>query len=723
MPFYKQQDQMDCGPTCLRMIIKFYGRSVSIHKLRKLCYADSNGVTLLAISDAAEKLGFRTIGAKLTLTQLRETKLPCIIHWQQSHFVVLYKVVKGKYYIADPGEGLIVLTEYEFKSGWFIHKNDNAGISLLLSVGAQFYEQVDEKHESISWLSILSYYYSHRRLFIQLFLGLALGTLLSLVTPFLTQAIVDVGINTKNLHFVYLILIAQITLFVGSTSVNFVRSWILLHISTRINLSVLTDFLIKLMKVPINFFQKKTTGDILQRMSDQQKIESFLTGTTFNTIFSIINLVVFTTVLIHFNLQVFFISLFSTVLYCIWIMAFLKKRRGLNYKQFTNASANQSSIVELVNGMQDIKLNNCEKQKRWAWEEVQAHVFKYKIKMLALTQYQQAGSSLINQIKNILITFLSVKAVIDGSSTLGGMMAIQYIAGQLSTPIEQILNFVQTYQDAKISLERLNEVYLIPDEEPAEKKLINIVPVNKSIRIKNLTFRYGDFNDKPVLNNINLEIPQGKTTAIVGMSGSGKTSILKLLLRFHEFEKGEVKIGDVNLNDISFKSWRKSCGAVLQDSFIFSDTIINNITIGDDFPDDQKLKQAITIANLSDYIDTLPFGLNTRIGASGNGLSQGQKQRLLIARAVYKQPDFLFFDEATNSLDANNERIIMQNLNSFFNGRTVVIIAHRLSTITNSDKIVMMHEGKIIEEGSHQELCTLKGDYYKLVKNQLEIAI
>jgi ATP-binding cassette, subfamily B, bacterial len=715
---------MDCGPTCLRMVLKYYGRAVAIQKIRTLCYVNRGGVNLLALSEAAEKLGMRTTGVKLNIEQLNEAELPCILHWRKNHFVVLYQIKKGKYYLADPAAGLFSLDEATFKKHFYSHKETSEGILLLLSPSPLFYEQEDDKEANkISWLTILRYFYAYKQLFIQLAFGMGIGTLLSLVTPFLTQSIVDIGINTRNINFVYLILIAQVMLFIGSTSVGFIRSWILLHISTRINISILTDFLIKLMKLPVSFFESKTTGDIMQRMNDQARIESFLTGTTLNTLFSIINLVVFTFVLIYYNAVIFAVSFSFTLLYAGWITLFLKRRRALNYKQFDNSSSNQSNIVELVNGMQEIKLNNCEKQKRWGWEHIQARLFKFKMQNLAVSQYQQGGSAFINQAKNILITFLSVKAVIDGQITLGGMMAIQYIVGQVSSPIEQMLGFVQSYQDAKISLERLNEIHGLPDEEPTDKYWVHELPDNKTITIKDLTFTYPGAGNDPVLENINLTIPQGKTTAIVGMSGSGKTTILKLLLRFYEPEKGELRIGATNLNQVSFKAWRSACGTVLQDGFIFSDTIENNIAVGDDYPDPQKLQKAIKVANIQDFIEELPFGLYTKIGTAGSGISQGQKQRLLIARAVYKNPDYLFFDEATNALDANNERIIMDNLEEFFTGKTVVVVAHRLSTVSNADNIIVLDKGKIIEQGTHHELTALKGEYYGLVKNQLELGM
>ena len=716
---YKQLDAMDCGPTCLRMVAKHYGRNYNLRTLSKLCGFNREGISLLGLSDAAEKIGFRSIGVKLTSEQLKEVELPCILHWRQSHFVVLYKVSKNKYYIADPAAGMVVLDEPTFNNNWA--SDNGSGIALLLSPTPQFYEQDDEKGSEVRWAFLLRYLITYRKLVVQLLLALGVGSILQLITPFLTQSVIDIGINTRNVNFIYIILIAQAMLIIGRVSVEFIRSWILLHISTRVNISILTDFLIKLMKLPISFFDTKMTGDIMQRMNDQKKIESFLTGSTLSTLFSLVNLLVFSVVLAYYNTAIFFVFVVSSILYTTWIVVFLKRRRILNYKSFEVASKNQSSIVQLVNGMQEIKLNNCEQQKRWEWEHIQARLFKFNVKNLALSQYQQGGSTFINEGTNLLITFLSAKAVIDGNLTLGAMMAVQYIIGQLNSPIQQFLGFIQNYQDAKISLERLNEIHQMEDEEPANRDWNHSLPQNKSITINNLTFRYPGAGNESVLEKIDLHIPQGKTTAIVGMSGSGKTTILKLLLRFYEPEKGEIKVGDQLLDNFSFKAWRSQCGVVMQDGFIFSDTIERNIAVGDEYPDREKLKHAINVANIQDFIDGLPLGLNTKIGAEGNGISQGQRQRMLIARAVYKNPHYIFFDEATNALDANNERVIMDNLDEFFAGRTVVIVAHRLGTVSNADNIIVLDRGHIIEQGTHYELTALKGDYYRLVKNQLEL--
>ncbi|SDE73997.1 ATP-binding cassette, subfamily B [Mucilaginibacter pineti] len=712
---------MDCGPACLRMVSKYHRRNIKLQTLRDLCEIDREGVSLFGISDAAEKIGFRSLGVKISASEIREAELPCILHWRQNHFVVLYRIRNKRYYIADPGAGLIVLSEIEFTRNWLEMADNDLGIALLLAPSPQFYEQDDEREPNINWTFLMRYLVSYRKLAFQLLFSLGIGSLFQLITPFLTQSIVDVGINTRNLSFVYIIIIAQSALIVGRVSLEFIKSWILLHISTRVNISILTDFLIKLMKLPISFFDSKMTGDIMQRMSDQRNIEIFLTGSTLPAVFSMFNLLVFSVVLAHYNLYIFLVFVISSFLYIGWIWLFLNQRRILNYKSFEVMSRNQSSMVQLINGMQEIKLNNCEQQKRWEWEHIQARLFKFNVKTLALNQYQQGGATLINEGKNLLITFLSASAVIHGNLTLGAMVAIQYIVGQLSTPIEQMLAFIQDFQSAKISLERLNEIHQMRDEEPIEKLFNHLIPENKGISINKLTFRYPGAGNDPVLENINLYIPQGKTTAIVGMSGSGKTTILKLLLRFYEPQEGDIKVGNQLIGNISYKTWRNQCGVVMQDGFIFSDSIEKNIAVGDEHPDRSKLDHAVKVANIESFISGLPLGFNTKIGAEGNGLSQGQKQRLLIARAVYKDPHYIFFDEATNALDANNEKIIMDNLTKFFEGRTVIIVAHRLSTVSNADNIILLNNGRISEQGTHLQLAALKGEYYNLVKNQLQL--
>jgi len=556
-----------------------------------------------------------------------------------------------------------------------------------------------------------------------LLLGLLTGSLLQLIFPFLTQSVVDFGISNQNIGFIYLVLIAQITLYIGKTAVDFIRGWILLHISTRVNISLISDFLIKLMKLPISFFffDKKMTGDLLQRINDHTRIESFLTSTSLNIIFAFVNLIIFGLVLLFYSTKIFIIFLVGSVLYGLWIWFFMKKRRELDYKRFSQLSDNQSNVIQLITGMQEIKLHNAERQKRWEWERIQARLFKVNIKSLALNQYQQAGSVFLNETKNIFISFIAATSVIHGDMTLGMMLAVQYIIGQLNSPVEQMIDFMRSAQDAKISLERLGEIHLKDDEEKPDDEKISELPEKKDIYIKNVSFSYSGSKDDYVLKNINLHVPDKKITAIVGTSGSGKTTLLKLLLGFYPPGEGEIRTGDIRLENFSIRTWRNKCGTVMQDGFIFSDSIAKNIAVSDETVDKKKLLHAVKVANIREFIESLPLAYNTKIGQEGTGLSQGQRQRILIARAVYKNPEFIFFDEATNALDANNEKIIMDNLEKFFEGKTVIVVAHRLSTVKNADKIVVLEKGELIEEGTHEKLVKKKGAYFELVKNQLEL--
>jgi ATP-binding cassette subfamily B protein len=772
-PFYHQIESMDCGPTCLRMIAKYYGKTVSLQVLKEKSQIGKDGVNMLGISEAAESLGFRTQAVKLNYSKLtNEALLPCILHWNQYHFVVLYKIKGKSLYLADPAHGLVIFSRDEFLQRWISDKNENVigeGIALLLGPNPAFYDHyessVEPRQRSIlAFSNIFNYILPYRKMVLQLFAGLGIGSILQLIVPFLTQSVVDVGVNTANIHFVYIVLLAQVSLFIGRLVTDFIRSWILLHISTRINISILTDFLIKLMKLPVSFFDSKKTGDILQRMNDHQRIESFLTGSSINMLFSVTTLIIYSVVLATFNSYIFTVFIIASILYSLWVILFLKRRKVLDYKRFDIASLEQSTTIQIVQGMQEIKLNGVEKPIRWRWEHLQAKLFKLNMKSLALNQWQQSGASFLNEGKNIFITFLSAYAVINGQMTLGTMLAVQYMIGQLNAPIEQMISFVQGWQNAKISMDRLNEIHGMEDEEPWNKYLLQtlppafarqllggkIVPVAKfdatvfepenyfdlGVRIKtcalndldregiyfsNVSFTYSGAGNEPVLKNINLSIPKGKTTAIVGVSGSGKTTLLKLLLKFYEPQKGDIKLNATSLSNISHKIWRSHCGAVMQESFIFSDTIARNIAVGEEKMDMSKLLHAVIVANVHEFIESLPLGFNTKIGAEGIGISMGQKQRILIARAVYRDPEFIFFDEATNSLDANNERIIIDNLESFLKGKTVVVVAHRLSTVRHADQIVVLNNGLISEKGTHQELVNLRGEYFTLVKNQLEL--
>jgi len=724
-PFFHQPDAMLCGPTCLRMIAKYYGKSISLEKLQRLSETTRSGSSLQNIAYAAENIGFRTLGVKIDFKKLEEyAPLPCIVHWNQNHFVVVYKIKKGVVYVADPGHGLLKYTTQEFISHWIgnnANETTEEGIALLLEPTPKLNQAEADDFETKKGFSFLyQYLFRYKKFIIQLALGLLVGSLLQLIFPFLTQSVVDVGIQNLDIHFIYLVLIAQLLLFMGQTSVQIIRGWILLHLSTRINISLISDFFIKLMNLPIAFFDTKMTGDIMQRINDHQRIERLLTSTTLDTLFSLFNLIVFGAVLAWYDLKIFAIFFVGSAVYIVWVMLFLKRRKDLDYKRFNQMSNEQSKVIELINGMQEIKLHNAERQKRWSWEFLQARLYKISIKSLALEQTQSIGSSFVNEIKNIFITMFSAKLVIDGQITLGMMMAISYIIGQLNSPIQQLIGFVYSMQDAKIALERLSEIHNKEDEENSEEQKITEVTVDENILLNNVSFRYMGSSEE-VLKNLDLEIPANQVTAIVGTSGSGKTTLMKMLLKFYEPEKGEIKLGNTNLSNISQKTWRESSGAVMQEGYIFNDTIANNIAIGETVVNQHKLRQAVKIANIQDFIEQLPLGYNTKIGMEGVGMSTGQKQRLLIARAVYKDPKIIFFDEATSALDADNEKIIMENLDTFFKGRTAVVIAHRLSTVKNADQIVLLEKGKIEEKGTHEELVKLKGKYYHLVKNQLEL--
>ncbi len=745
-PTYYQTESKDCGPTCIKIISKFYGKQLSIEQLRQLSETTREGSSLLGLSEAFEKIGFRSIGLQTSLEKLYEVPLPCVLHWNKQHYVVLYKMSKekkenklvstfyklipfkkgktDKYYISDPAHGLIAFTKTEFLKSWIgnnANEKTEEGIVLIVEPTPKFYnENLEiEQQEAFGFKFISKYLIKYKRFVIQLIIGLLAGSLLNLITPFLTQSIVDVGIKNQDINFIYLILIAQLMLFVGKTALEIIKSWITLHLSTRINISLISDFFIKLMNLPISYFDTKMTGDILQRIGDHKRIESLLTTSSLSTIFSFINLIIFSFVLMYYSPLIFIVFLIGSILYFSWVLFFFKRRKTLDYKRFSQMSQESSKEIELINGMQEIKLHNAERQMRWSWEFTQARIFKISMKSLALEQTQTVGSQFINQLKNIIISVLSAKLVIDGQITLGMMMAISYIVGQLDAPVTQMISFMRNLQDAKISIERLAEIHNKPNEENREEQKIINIP-KKDFILKNVTFRYiGGL--EPVIKGLYMKIPTNKVTAIVGTSGSGKTTLMKLLLKFYDLEKGDIFIGNYNLSNVSQRAWRNHCGVVMQEGYIFNDTIAKNIAVGEEFVDTKKLEHAVKVANIREFIEDLPLNYNTKIGTEGIGLSTGQKQRLLIARAVYKNPKILFFDEATSALDANNEKIIMENLNAFFKDKTVVVIAHRLSTVKNADQIVVLEKGEIVEKGNHNELVKLKGKYFELVKNQLEL--
>lgn len=730
MYIYRQLDAMDCGPTCLRMVAAHYGRKYSLPYLRERSYISREGVSLLGISEAAENIGFETRGIKTNVDLLTtQAPLPCVIHWRQNHFVVLHRVRTKRFglplrepilEIADPAAGNLQLTKSEFLDGWASDVVDGkpSGVALLLAPTPAFYEHEQEQADRKSLGFLLNYLRPHKGLLGQVILGLLLAMAFQLITPFLTQAVVDIGISRQNLDFVWLVLIAQVVLFLSQMTVNFVQSWLLLQVGTRVGVSLVVDFLRRLMRLPIGYFDSKQTGDLMQRINDQRRIEQFLTGSTLQTAFSLVSLLIFSGILLMYNTTLFVLFFALSALYFLWIVLFLGRRKQIDEAVFKQNAENMQVLQELIYGMQEVKLQGSEYKRRWQWVGVQAKLFRVQMRALALGQVQEAGAGFINQLKNIVVSFIAAREVINGNMTLGMMMSLQYIIGQIDAPLQRLVSFVRSAQDARLSLERMWEIQEIAPEDPDENTSEE-APIG-DLTLSNVSFRYNELNDL-VLNDVSLRIPQGKVTAIVGGSGSGKTTLLKLLLGFYAPTSGRIQVGSTPLAHVNKRAWRRRCGTVMQDGYIFSDTIAHNIAESDERVDRQKLRLAVEIANIREYIEGLPLAYNTMIGAKGNGVSQGQKQRLLIARAAYKDPDYLFFDEATNALDANNERTIMERLDAFFTGKTVVVVAHRLSTVRSAHNIIVLDNGRVVEQGTHEQLTAQRGAYYTLVKNQLEL--
>ncbi len=724
-PVFLQHDANDCGPACLRMIAKYYGKHFSLSTLRALSFINRSGVSMLGISEAAESIGFRTRGVKLALEQIKnQLVLPCIAHWKQEHFVVIRKYKKDRFYVVDPAFGPVTYSKEEFLNCWAstVEDGEQLGICLQLEPTPDFYRSDEEKINRNKLSFLFKYIRPYRALITQIILGVLLGALLQVVFPFLFQTIVDKGIVIPNPSLVVTILIAQLILVTSRFSLEFIRNWIILHLGSRVNIYLVSDFLIKLMRLPVSFFEVRNQGDILQRVADHKRVETFLTQTTIDLFYSVFSMTIMGIVLAIFSMKIFLIFITGSLLYLVWTTQYMKRRKDLDNRKFAQLSSNQSTLLQLLNGMHEIKLNNCEKRKRWEWEDIQAKLFRINIKGLTLLQNQKAGALIFNQYKDVLIVFYTALLVLSGQMTLGSMVAISYVIGQLSGPIDLLINFLHTTQDAKISLNRLADVHIQDEEDASSPNLLTDLSEHKQdITIKNLVFQYEGPQSPFVLKDINLYIPPNQTTAIVGTSGSGKTTLIKLILKFYNPIEGNIFIASQNLDTINPAYWRSICGVVMQDGYLFSDSIARNIALSDEEIDKEKLYYAARMANVHDITDNLPLGFNTKIGQEGLGLSQGQKQRILIARALYKDPSFLLFDEATNALDANNERLIIENLYKFFKGRTVVVVAHRLSTVRNADQIVVLQEGKIVEKGTHEELTKMKGAYYKLVKNQLEL--
>ena len=723
-PLHIQRDSMQCGATCLQMIAEYYGIKYSYSFIDEICHPTIDGVSLNAISQAAETIGFKPISGLLSVKSLTNNILPCILHWNQNHFVVLYKVKNNNsFFIADPSKGLLKYSIQELKEHWICTTSNNIekGVALILEPTSVLLHQSNiydtDKH---SFHFLFRYLKQYKKYLLQILLGLLLGCVLQLILPFLTQGIVDLGIRHKDIGFIWLILLGELMIIIGRTATDFIRRWLLLHISMRINISLVSDFFIKLLKLPMSFFDTKLMGDLLQRIGDHARIQNFLTGQVLNIIFSSLSFIIFSFVLIIYNPLIFWVFAIGSICYGLWIASFLRRRKVLDYELFEQQATNQNKTYQLITSMQEIKLQDCEQRRRWEWEDTQADLFNVQMKSLQLQQTQEAGSIFINEVKNIIITVFAATSVINGQMSLGAMLAVQYIIGQLNSPVEQFMSFIYSLQDVKISLERINEIHKGKNEETNENQVSEFND-DKFVKLTNVDFKYDPHALKQTLTDVSFDIPEGKVTAIVGASGSGKTTLIKLMLGYYPVISGSISIAGRNIKEYNLKWWRRHCGVVMQDGVIFSESIARNIAVDDGDIDIERLEKASRIANIHDYIMGLPLKYNTQIGRDGVGLSQGQKQRILIARAAYKNPDFIFLDEATNALDAKNEKVIVENLDEFYKGRTVVVVAHRLSTVKNADQIIVLDSGKVVESGNHTTLIEKKGAYYNLVKNQLEL--
>lgn len=724
-PYIRQHDNMQCGAACIGMICRHYGSKISLSDISSICSATNEGVSLLGMANSAKTIGFDALPCKVKIGSLLNYDSPCIIHWNHNHFVVLYKIKKNTFYIADPGKGLYKCSITDFIQHWAENKSEAepSGFALFLKPNESFWDfshnfEKNNSHHSFRFL--FKYLTLYKKHLIQILLGLILGCILQLILPFLTQSVVDIGIKHNDIHFIWLILLGELMIVIGKTATDFIRRWLLLHISMRINISLVSDFFIKLLKLPMSFFDTKLMGDLLQRINDHSRIQTFLTNQVLGVIFTFMSFTIFGIVLLIYNKLIFIIFMTGSVIYGLWITIFLNKRKILDYELFEQQATNQNKTYQFITSMQEIKLQDCEKRRRWEWEDTQADLFCVQLKSLKLQQTQEAGCIFINEVKNIVITVLAATAVINGQMTLGAMLAVQYIIGQLNSPVEQFMSFIYSLQDVKISLERINEIHEGNNEETTENQVSEFND-DKFITLTNVDFKYDHHALKKTLTDVSFDIPEGKVTAIVGASGSGKTTLIKLMLGYYPVISGSISIAGRNINEYNLKWWRRHCGVVMQDGVIFSESIARNIAVDDGDIDVERLEKAARIANIHDYIMGLPLKYNTQIGRDGVGLSQGHKQRILIARAVYKNPDFIFLDEATNALDAKNERAIVENLDEFYKGRTVVVVAHRLSTVKNADQIIVLDSGKVVESGNHTTLIEKKGAYYNLVKNQLEL--
>lgn len=725
--FVRQADSTACGFACLQMICKYYGKESFPIGQYSSHVTSQEVVSLLSLEHIAQSLGFSTLCARANVSALVEKAQPCILHWNQNHFVVLYKVRGEKCYIADPGKGFVTYSLEEFKSHWASPdlKGNVTGVVMFLEPTKTFYDEikastgVTQKNESFRFL--LGYVKTYRKTFFWIVLGLIAGSLLQLLLPFLTQSIVDVGIKKRDIGFVWLVLFGQMMLTISRTAIDFVRRWLLLRISLRVNISLVSDFFFKLLKLPMSFFGTKLTGDLMQRVNDHNRVNGFLTQQSLSATFSLFTFVAFGVALLCYNRLVFFLFLVGTVLYGGWTMLFVKRRKVLDYELFEYQAINNSKTYEMLTSMQEIKLQNCGQRRCSEWKDTQTDLLAVQMKTLRLQQLQEAGAIFLNELKNMVITVVAATSVIHGEMTLGMMLAVQYIIGQLNSPVEQLMAFFNSLQDVRLSLERINEIHSLNDEDASAELLCSVVNHEAGISLNHIFFKYDLCAPTNTLEDVTLHIPNGKVTAIVGASGSGKTTLIRLMLSYYPIQNGSITVGGTDLRSLNKTWWRQQCGVVLQDGVIFSDSIARNIAVEDGEMDNERMLCAAEVACIKEEILSLPLQFNTKIGRDGIGLSQGQRQRILIARVVYRNPSFLFLDEATNSLDANNERAIVENLSRFYRGRTVVIVAHRLSTVKSADSIVVLRKGHVVETGTHETLAAKHGVYFHLVKNQLDL--
>lgn len=720
-PTEYQMDAMDCGPASLKMVAKYFGRYYSLQYLRDKCGITKEGVSLLGISTAAESIGLHTVAIKCTIADLMiKVPFPVIVHWNENHFVVVYHADKKHVWVSDPIKGHVKYTMQEFRASWYL-KDQDKGVLLALEPTSDFkLSKQDKDQVKDSFLSMLRYFIPYKRQFLLIFFVMMVVTLLQAILPFISKAVIDIGISTSDVTFINMVLVGNITILLCIMVFNVVRDWILMHITARVNIALISDYLVKLMKLPVTFFENKLLGDILQRAQDHERIRAFIMNNSLSLIFSVFTFFIFSIILLIYNEAIFFIFIVGSILYVLWVLLFLKIRKKLDWQYFELISRNQSYWVETVSAIQDIKIYNYERSRRWKWEEIQARLYHVNKRVLTVTNIQNLGAQFIESIKNMAITFFCATAVIKGDITFGVLISTQFILGMLNGPLLQFIGFIVSAQYAKISFLRMNEIRQLEDEdELLSVGTTTILPENKSLILNNVMFQYAQHLPM-VLKNINLIIPENKVTAIVGSSGCGKSTLLKLLVRLYKPSYGTVNMGGMNVTALNLRTWRELCGVVMQDGKIFNDTIKNNIVLDDEHVDEAKLIKCSQTAQIKNEIDQLPKGFDTMIGEQGRGLSGGQRQRLLIARALYRNPRYLFLDEATNSLDTLNEKKIVQALGSAFENRTVIIIAHRLSTIRNAHQIVVMDKGQIVEIGNHKALMEHKGRYYDLVISQNE---